>query len=258
MPLTLLLLGWRRTIGRFEMANNASMRISVGMNSITWPFRWAFWIFMLLLLSWTMAMAIGLYFHFEVWPDQGTEPFERSMNLLLQDAVSAGDIGPLGLNAAALTVRLSNLAYEAVFVWSGLESSYFLALAGGTPSRLDAGLYRWLISHATALEVAMEITRIYGAKLAMLAASLPLFFVAYFVAMIDGLTARYIRKQGGGRESAFLYHRSKWALVMLLGTFVVFLLLLPLSYSPRWLLPGVATALGLMARLQWAYYKKYL
>lgn len=240
------------------MANNASMRLSVGMASITWPFRWAFWVFILLLLSWSLAMAIGLYFHYEVWSDQGLEPFERALDLLLQDAITAGDTGPLGVNAAALTVRLSNLAYETVFVLTGLESSYFMALSGATPAKLDAGLYRWLVHHATTIEVAMQITRLYGAKLAMLAASLPLFVVAYFVAMIDGLTARYIRKQGGGRESAFLYHRSKWALVMLLGTFVVFLLLLPLSYSPRWLLPGVATAVGMMARLQWAYYKKYL
>lgn len=240
------------------MANNASMRISVGLNSITWPFRWAFWIIMLLLISWALAMVAGLYFHLEVWSGQGLGPFEESLNVLLQDAIGAGDIGPLGLNAAALTVRLSNLAYETVFVWTGLETSYFLALSGGTSARLDAGLYRWMVDHATTIEVAMQVTRIYGAKLAMLAASLPLFVVAYLVAMIDGLTARYIRKQGGGRESAFLYHRSKWALVMLLGTFVVFLLLLPLHYSPRWVLPAVAAAVGLMARVQWAYYKKYL
>lgn len=240
------------------MANNTSMRISVGLNSITWPFRWAFWVFMLLMLSWALAMTIGLYFHLRVWVGQGIEPFEESMKLLLWEAIAAGDIGPLGLNAAALTVRLSNLAYEMVFVWTGLESSYFLALSGGAPSRLDAGLYRWLVDHATTIEVAMQVTRLFGAKLAMLAASLPLFFVAYLVAMIDGLTARYIRRQGGGRESAFLYHRSKWALVMLLGTFAVFLLLLPLHYSPRWVLPAVATAVGLMARVQWAYYKKYL
>lgn len=240
------------------MANNASMRISVGLNSITWPFRWAFWIIMLLLISWALAMVAGLYFHLEVWSGQGLGPFEESLNVLLQDAIAAGDIGPLGLNAAGLTVRLSNLAYEAVFVWTGLETSYFLALSGGTPERLDAGLYRWMVDHATTIEVAMQVTRIYGAKLAMLAASLPLFVVAYLVAMIDGLTARYIRKQGGGRESAFLYHRSKWALVMLLGTAAVFLLLLPLHYSPRWVLPAVAAAVGLMARVQWAYYKKYL
>ena len=58
---------------------------------------------------------------------------------------------------------------------------------------------------------------------------LPLFVLVYLAAMVDGLTARYIRKQCGGRESAFVYHRSNLAIVMLIGSAVVFPLLLPLS-----------------------------
>lgn len=240
------------------MANNAAMRMSVGLNSITWPFRWIFWISMLLLMSWALALLIGLYFHFAVWTDMGVGPFAEAFNLLLEDAAAGEWVGPMGINAATLTMQVSNLAYDMVFVWTGLEGAYLRALSGTTADALDASLYRWMITHAQSLEVAMQITRLYGAKLAMLVASLPLFLLAYVVALVDGLVARYIRRQGGGRESAFLYHRSKWFIVMLLGTLALFALLLPLQYAPRWVLPAAAVVIGFAARLQWAFYKKYL
>lgn len=240
------------------MASNASVRPSVALRSITWPFRWAFWLLMLTLLSWCLAMAIGLYFHFMVWAGEGVGPFARALELLILDAVSASSIGPTGLNAAHLTLTLSEGAYRVVFVWSGLEAAHYRAVTGLAPSLGDEALYRWLAHHEETVGVAMVITRIYGAKIAMLAGALPLFLIAYAVAMVDGLVARYVRKQGGGRESAFIYHRAKWAIVTLSGSAVMFLLLLPLSYSPRWILPAVAAMVGLLARMQWAFYKKYL
>lgn len=240
------------------MANNASVQPSVALKSITWPFRWAFWISMLTLMSWCLAMAIGLYFHFKVWDGEGVAPFARALERLILDAVTASGVGPLGLNAAHLTLALSEGAYRVVFVWSGLEGAHFRALTGVSPSAGDAAFYRWVVEHAQTIEVAMMITRLYGAKIAMLAGALPLFLIAYVVAMVDGLVARYIRKQGGGRESAFIYHRAKWGIVMLTGSAVMFLLLLPVDYSPRWILPAAAATIGLLARIQWAYYKKYL
>ena len=213
---------------------------------------------MLTLLSWCMALAIGLYFHFKVWEGQGAHPFEQALEQLLLDAISASDVGLLGLNAAYLTLKLSEGAYRVVFVWSGLEGAHFKALAGMTASAGDATLYRWLVQHTQTVEVAMVVTRLYGAKIAMLAGALPLFLIAYVAAMVDGLVARYIRKQGGGRESAFLYHRAKWSIVMLTGSIVMLLLLLPLNYSPKWILPAMATTIGVLARIQWTYYKKYL
>jgi integrating conjugative element membrane protein (TIGR03747 family) len=240
------------------MANNATMPMSVGMKSITWPFRWLFWTFMLTMLSWSLAVGIGLYFHTSVWVGQGTAPFERALDGLFLDAALASDVGPLGDSALKLTVLLSDLAYKVVFVWTGVEEAYFRAQLGYAKDGLDAAFFRSLLSSAEQVEVMMLVTRLYGAKVAMLAGALPLFALAYCVAMVDGLTARYIRKAGGGRESAFIYHRSKWGIVMMSGTVVMGLMLLPLDYSPRWVLPPMALAIGLLARMQWAYYKKYL
>lgn len=240
------------------MPNNATMNPSVGWKSITWPFRWAFWIGMLTMMSGALALGAGLYFHFHVWAGEGTAPFAHALETLLVDAALASDLWLLGSNALELTMFLSEGAYTVAFVWTGLEGAYFSAVAGAAPLGMDAALYRFLAKHAETVEVAMLLARLYGAKAAMLVGALPLFVLVYLVAMVDGLTARYIRKQGGGRESAFIYHRSKWAIVMLMGSAVVFLLLLPLSYSPRWLLPSVALVIGVLARTQWAYYKKYL
>ncbi len=240
------------------MANNASVPMSVGLKSITWPFRWMFWICMITMLSWALALGIGMYFHHSVWAGQGSAPFERALNALLEDAAMASGAWLLGDGALHLTIALSEWAYKLVFVWTGVEEVYFMSQLGYANDALDAAFFRLLASNAVEMEVAMLITRLYGAKVAMIAGALPLFAIAYAVAMVDGLTARYIRKAGGGRESAFIYHRAKWGIVMLTGTGAMCLVLLPLDYSPRWILPPAAVAIGLLVRTQWAYYKKYL
>jgi hypothetical protein len=86
----------------------------------------------------------------------------------------------------------------------------------------------------------------------------PLLMLVYLVAAADGLTQRAIRRACGGRESASIYHRAKHLQVMLLVMGGVLVLIHPVSIDPR--LAGVPVALltGLLARLQWACYKKHL
>lgn len=52
-------------------------------------------------------------------------------------------------------------------------------------------------------------------RLLVLVLKLPPFLLAVFVGLVDGLVRRNIRKFGAGRESGFVYHRAKAALMLL-------------------------------------------
>ena len=86
----------------------------------------------------------------------------------------------------------------------------------------------------------------------------PLLVLMYLVAAADGLTQRAIRRACGGRESASLYHRAKHLQVMLLAMGGVLVLIQPVSIDPRLIGVPVALLVGILARLQWACYKKHL
>lgn len=63
--------------------------------------------------------------------------------------------------------------------------------------------------------------------------------------------------QGEG-ESASLYHRAKHLQVVALATSAAVALLAPVSIDPRWISLLSALIVEMLARLQWAYYKKHL
>ena len=71
-------------------------------------------------------------------------------------------------------------------------------------------------------------------------------------------TQRAIRRASGGRESASLYHRAKHLQVAVAGAGVLTALLWPAPFD--WLLIGLplAAVVGVLPRMQWAYYKKHL
>jgi len=238
--------------------DQSSFVTSVFFSAITWPFRWVFWISMLLLMSWMLAIVVALGFQAYFWPDgESLVRLQRAFSLIVVDAIGATD-GVTAFSPGALTVRLSDFVYNITFVWTDLERVYFLTRAGQVPDGPDVALFRFVATHTDKVETTMWATRIYGAKLALLLTSIPLFAVAYSVATVDGLVLRYIRREGGGRESSFMYHRAKYLSVMLLGSVLLAVLLLPLSYAPSWVLPVLALCVGVLARTQWTYYKKYL
>jgi integrating conjugative element membrane protein (TIGR03747 family) len=163
------------------------------------------------------------------------------------------------VGGAVLVHQCAEYAYKAVFVMSGLENVYFQALHGIAPEGIDGILFKAVRDHREGFKgQSMWGTRLFGAKLALVLTSLPLFTAAYAVAFVDGSVLRYIRTEGGGRESDYMYHRSKYTSVMLLGTSLTVILLLPLEFRPSFILPLLAVCVGILGRIQWKYFKKYL
>lgn len=74
--------------------------------------------------------------------------------------------------------------------------------------------------------------------------AMPLFLLAPFVGRVDGLVRRYIRKLGAGRESGFVYHRAKAALMSITVSPWVIYLALPVSLHPLLILLPSAALLG--------------
>ena len=76
--------------------------------------------------------------------------------------------------------------------------------------------------------------------------------------MVDGLVRRDIRKFGAGRESGFIYHRAKAALMPLAVLPWVIYLALPVSLHPLLILLPGAMLLGLAMNIAAGSFKKYL
>jgi integrating conjugative element membrane protein (TIGR03747 family) len=144
-------------------------------------------------------------------------------------------------------------------VWGDGDPRHGVAVcAGAALSIPDTIVRNSYLANIDAIEVAMIGTQLLGVRLATLGMMAPLLVLVYLVAAADGLTQRAIRRACGGRESASLYHRAKHLQVMLLVMGGVLVLIQPVSIDPRLVGVPVALLVGILARLQWACYKKHL
>jgi len=95
-------------------------------------------------------------------------------------------------------------------------------------------------------------------KLFILIASIPLFAVAVFTGLIDGLSQRAVRTACLGRESSYLFHqlnrRLKQGLLLLLTLWLA----LPLSINPALVFVPTSIALSFMVAVTASRFKKYL
>ncbi|GAH36588.1 unnamed protein product [marine sediment metagenome] len=95
-------------------------------------------------------------------------------------------------------------------------------------------------------------------RVVVLVMTLPLFALAAFVAFLDGVVQRDIRRFGAGRESGFVYHRARALIAPLAllpwGIYLSF----PISIHPLWILLPSAALLSVAIRVTAATFKKYL
>lgn len=217
-------------------------------------------------LKLTLGLAVGLVvllvctwivdwvFVFKIWP-QG---IERLRDLLADDlargiALSARQ----GADASVITAP-ANALYWVVFEVSGIDDMGRQFAGDSSLSLPDTVLRRAYFTHRAAIEVAMVGTQLLGVRAAILVRFVPLLALLYVVGAADGVSRRAIRRAGGGRESASLYHRAKYLQLAVLGLGGSALLMWP--GTVRWDVCAVllAVLIGCLAVVQWAYYKKHL
>ncbi|MBJ2303794.1 MULTISPECIES: TIGR03747 family integrating conjugative element membrane protein [unclassified Pseudomonas] len=105
---------------------------------------------------------------------------------------------------------------------------------------------------------AVYVTFTFVVRLTILVLATPLFLLATLTGFVDGLMRRDLRKFGAGRESSFVYHRAKRAVIPLLVVPWVIYLSLPFSLNPMAVFLPCVVMLGIAMAITATTFKKYL
>lgn len=229
-------------------------------NLVTLPWR----LFGVLCASLLLSIVIECAGMHLLWPDQGWRHAQGMLEYEL-DQLSTHFTRSAVVQEPGRTARwLVEGAYEWIFVKTGLlEWMRDASAQAGAPSRGGGRDFRYYLSQIYVwteryLIAAAFTTLTFLVRLLVLVLTLPLFLLAAFVGLVDGLVRRDIRKFGAGRESGFVYHRAKAALMPLVVLPWVIYLALPVSMHPLLvLLPG-AMLLGSAVNIAAGSFKKYL
>lgn len=230
------------------------------VNLITLPWRLFGMLCASLLLS-IIVECVGMHLF---WREQGWRHAEAMFDYELAQLSSQFTRSALVQEPGRTAQRLVEEAHTWIFVNTGLQQWMRKASAQATTasrgSTRDARYYRGQVYVWTEnyLIAAAFTTLTFLVRLLVLALTLPLFVLAGFVGLVDGLVRRDIRKFGAGRESGFVYHRAKAAFMPLAVLPGLIYLALPVSLHPLWILLPGALLLGLAMNVVVGSFKKYL
>jgi len=87
---------------------------------------------------------------------------------------------------------------------------------------------------------------------------IPLFALLGLVGLVDGLVQRDLRRLGGGRESALIYHRARYSVMPCLQWSCFLFLILPFAITPEKLLLPFAILFGVALFFAAKTFKKYI
>ncbi|MHC8380576.1 TIGR03747 family integrating conjugative element membrane protein [Pseudomonas sp. LB3P14] len=129
-------------------------------------------------------------------------------------------------------------------------------------SSMDDGFWGWITKFYVSIEdfvlAAVYVTFTFVVRLTILVLAIPLFLLATLTGFVDGLMHRDLRKFGAGRESSFVYHRAKRAVIPLLIVPWIIYLSLPFSLNPMAVFLPCAVMLGITTAITASTFKKYL
>jgi len=198
------------------------------------------------------------------WPEQGWRHAQAMLHYEL-DQLSTHFTRSVVVQEPGRTAhRLIDEAHEWIFVRTGLmdwmQGAATQARAGADSASRDFRYYLGVVYvHLESYLIAAAYTLlVFLVRLLVLCLMLPLFCMVAFVGLVDGLVRRDIRRFGAGRESGFVYHRAKAALMPLLVLPWVSYLALPVSVSPLLILLPSALLLGVVVDITAGSFKKYL
>ena len=235
-------------------SRNASFHEGVFPGALLAPLKLGFVLLLGLVGILVVAWIVDWTFVFKVWP----EGVGRLKGILAADLARGIELAEWQGGMPKAVTGAANFVYGLVFGVTGIHDMGLRFAQGAALSIPDTIVRNSYLANMEAIEVAMIGTQLLGVRLATLAMMAPLLILVYLVAAADGLTQRAIRRASGGRESASLYHRAKHWQIMLLVMGGVLVLIQPVSIDPRPVGMLVALVTGLLARLQWACYKKHL
>lgn len=95
-------------------------------------------------------------------------------------------------------------------------------------------------------------------KLAVVVLAIPCFLLLAIAGFVDGLVQRDLRKFGGGRESALIYHRAKAVIIPVFFIGCLFYLVLPFDIAPEFIFLPCALIVGYSIAVMTSMFKKYV
>jgi len=235
-------------------SNNATFYDSGVSGALFAPLKKLFTMVAVMLALLLAAWIIDWIFVFRVWPDG----LERLQVILNEDLARAAPLSIGQYDVTQFATRTANAMYEGIFGSTGIHDMGLRFASENALSVPDTIVRNVYIRNHQAILTAMIGTQLFGVRLALLITALPLILLVYTAAAADGLVQRAIRRASGGNESSNIYHRARYFQLLLMSCISALCLLLPLSIDFRAIvLPG-AVLWGLLARCQWAFYKKHL
>lgn len=198
------------------------------------------------------------------WPEQGWRHSQIMLHYELTQISTQFTHSAVVQEPGRTAYWLVDTAYQWMLVKTGLLDWMNNAAAQArAPSQTSArnfqyylsAVYVWVESYLIA---AAFTTLTFIVRLLVLVLTLPLFIMAIFVGLVDGLVRRDIRKFGAGRESGFIYHRVKASVMPLAVLPWVIYLTLPISVHPLCILLPSAALLGMAVSITAGSFKKYL
>mgnify|MGYP001576445825 CR=1 FL=1 len=145
-----------------------------------------------------------------------------------------------------------------LFEWPGFDGMLVRAQNPAPLSGLDEMMRRAVLRTSEFWGTALSGLELFSMRLAVLAVSLPLIALTAICGFADGLLARHLRRTGGGRESAFVYHRAKrhaGHAVLALGLIYA---ASPVTFDSRVAITAFVVVFPLLLRIGTATFKKYL
>ncbi len=200
-----------------------------------------------------VAWTIDLVFVSRVWP----EGLKRLRGLLAADLEYGISLAVRQGHGAGGITGPANWLYGLVFEATGIQDMGLRFANGSALSIPDTVVRRAYLANVEVIETAMVGTQLLGVRFAMLVRFLPLLLLVCAVGAADGFSARAIRRNCGGRESASIYHRAKYLQMAILGLGGATLLVWPGTIAWGLCVGTIVLAAGGLARQQWAFYKKH-
>lgn len=218
------------------------------LTGVLWALKWFFIVCLLVL-------CVDLLY--VLWPYPGKARGVATLKANL--AVEVDLIGRLANDRSWTIIRtLGDAIYEVVFVWTGLDDFMRRAVDPTPLTPLNETMRRFVLGNWAFLETAATGLQLFSLRLGVLVLAMPLFAITACGAAADGLITWYLRRTGAGRESGFIYHRTKRGLALSVLALWLVYLVPPIPLDPRWMIPPFLLIAGVAVRLTVAYFKKYL
>ena len=149
-------------------------------------------------------------------------------------------------------------------IWQGLHLQDGLAYLKELQDKQEAkNPFTQSITHRFPLllnyiETLIATIQVFVIRIFAILMYLPLFWLLGFVASIDGLTQRHLRKLQGARESSLIYHRASSALLPCFIVSNFLYLIIPISINPSIWFLTFAILFSMALTITVRTFKKYL